>query len=399
MNTTTATAPTTINPAPSSERNYLSVSRGMDFLLLGGISLLLWIPFYFLSGQTALIGSMGLALPALAVTLGYWVNYPHFMASYKLAYTQGSAFIRTNWFQLVFVPIAMVLLLALAYVFWGRTIGDSGAVLNINNILGALGLKTRVGNYPNLGMELLGYFVLFMYFTVGWHYSKQTFGCMMVYAKFDQYSLSGIERNLIRYSLLSTWWLTWLYSNCSPGTFPFYGLTIHRLNLPYLWFQISYVVVALMFTALLVMFALKYRAVKKTPSLNFLVPMLALLTWHVPLFGQPQLFVVIALFHSLQYFPFVARVEATRYQKERRPYPLGRLVGFFLLMAAFGYMAFEYIPNRLDLQTNATTQFGLGFFIIAIVAYINIHHYFIDNVLWRFKNKEVRELLFSVEKQ
>ena len=398
MNTTTANAATTIKPAPSSERKYLFLSRGMDFLLLGGISLLLWIPFYFLYGQSALIGSMGLALPALAVTLGYWVNYPHFMASYKLAYTQGHAFVRTNWFQLVFVPIVMVLLLAITYVFWGRTIGDSSVVLGTNNFLENLGLKTRVGNYPNLGMELLGYFVLFMYFTVGWHYSKQTFGCMMVYAKFDQYPLSGIERNLIRYSLLSTWWLTWLYSNCSPGTFPFYGLTIHRLNLPYVWFQISYVVVALMFSALLIMFALKYRALKKSPSLNFLVPMLALLTWHVPLFGQPQLFVVIALFHSLQYFPFVARVEATRYRIERRPYPFGRLIGFFLLMAAFGYMAFEYVPNTLDLQTNATTQFGLGFFIIAIVAYINIHHYFIDNVLWRFKNREVRELLFEHRK-
>lgn len=395
MNTTTASAATTINPAPSSERNYLFVSRGMDFLLLGGISLLLWIPFYFLSGQSTLIGSMGLALPALAVTLGYWVNYPHFMASYKLAYTQGSTFIRSNWFQLVFVPIAMVLLLAIAFVYWGKTIGDSGVVLSINNFLEGIGLKTRVGNYPNLGMELLGYFVLFMYFTVGWHYSKQTFGCMMVYAKFDQYPLSGIERNLIRYSLLSTWWLTWLYSNCSPGTFPFYGLTIHRLNLPYVWFQISYVVVAFMFSALVIVFLLKYRTLKKTPSLNFLVPMLALLTWHVPLFGQPQLFVVIALFHSLQYFPFVARVEATRYRKEKRTYPIGRLAGFFLLMVAFGYMAFEYVPNTLDLQTNATTQFGLGFFIIAIVTYINIHHYFIDNVLWRFKNKDVREMLFD----
>ena len=396
MNTTTASTTTGgINPTPASERNYLFVSRSMDFLLLGGISLLLWIPFYFLTGRSAAIGSLGLALPAVAITLGYWVNFPHFMASYKLAYTQGRAFIRANWLQLVLVPIAMLLLLALAYAYWGRTIGDSRAVLVINNFFADVGLKTRIGSYPNLGMELLGYFVLFMYFTVGWHYSKQTFGCMMVYAKFDQYPLAGLERNLIRYALLSTWWLTWLYSNCSPGTFPFYGLTIHRLNLPYLWFQVSYVVVAILFGALLIMFLLKYRAQKKLPSINFLVPMFALLTWHVPLFGQPQLFVVIALFHSLQYFPFVARVESTRYHKEHRPYPFARLAGFFLLMAAFGYLSFEYVPNRLDLETNAASQFGLGFFIIAIVAYINIHHYFIDNVLWRFKNKEVRELLFS----
>jgi hypothetical protein len=27
--------------------------------------------------------------------------------------------------------------------------------------------------------------------------------------------------------------------------------------------------------------------------------------------------------------------------------------------------------------------------------FINIHHYFIDNVLWRFRSREVPELLFG----
>ena len=35
------------------------------------------------------------------------------------------------------------------------------------------------------------------------------------------------------------------------------------------------------------------------------------------------------------------------------------------------------------------------FFFIAAMLFINIHHYFIDNVLWRFHNKEVRELLLA----
>jgi hypothetical protein len=380
---------------PAQHQRHLLGSRILDFWMLGGLSLLLWLPLYLLLNQSATLVSLGLALPAVALTLAYAVNHPHFMASYKLAYAQGRSFILLNWVQLLAVPVVMLGLLVIAYLYWEAPISGSAVMHSVNALLEGLGLKTRIGNYPNLGSEILSYFVHFMYFTVGWHYSKQTFGCMMVYAKFDSYPLSTLHRNLIRYGLLSTWWVSWLYSHCSEGSFPFYGLTVYRLNLPYVWFQISYVLAGLLFAAIIILFGMRYLSDRRLPSLNFLVPMVALLTWHVPLFGQPQFFVVIALFHSLQYFPFVAKVEATRYRKTGNARGGLRLLGFFGAMAGVGYLAFYFVPESLDAVSKSLSYTGLPFFVMAIVLFINIHHYFIDNVLWRFKNKEVRDLLFG----
>ncbi len=384
-------------PAPVNEgpRDYLFVSRSVDFLMLGGLSILVWIPVYFLQDTGSLAKSFTLAIPAAALSLAYWVNYPHFMASYKLAYMQGKNFIISNWFQLIFVPIALIFVVLISFNFWSSPISGSRLVFFFNALFEFFGLKTRLGLYPNLGSEMLGALILLMYFTVGWHYSKQTFGCMMVYAKLDNYRLGNIERNILRYALLSTWWVTWLYVNCSEGTYPFYGLTVYRLNLPYVWFQASYVIVGLMFITVVIIFARIYVRENRLPSINFLIPLFALLLWHIPLLGDPQFFYLLGFFHSLQYFPFVAKVEKTRYKVAGRSKINIRLLVFFGIMMFVGFLAFDYIPKSFDGMKDSASVLNASFFMIAFMVFINVHHYFIDNVLWRFKNKQVRELLFD----
>ncbi len=380
---------------PKTVQTSLTGSRMLDFMLMGGGAVLLWFPLYFFQTQMTWVQSLGLALPAFAFFMGYIGNYPHFMASYKLAYTQGTSFVLQNGFQLIVVPLILMLLMGLSYFFGDISIQNNGVVLFLNKILDNVGLKTRIGIYPNLRAEILGLIIVFMYFTVGWHYAKQTFGCMMVYAKMDNYILKPIERLLLRYALLSTWWVTWLYSNCSEGTYPFFNLTIHRLSLPYRWFQTSYVLVGILFVLLISMFVVKFIRERQVPSLNFLIPMATLLIWHIPLLGQSQYFGVIALFHSLQYVPFVAKVEASRYKKNDRKHPMKRLALFYGIMIFIGYLFFDLFPNVLDFSAETNQQVGLSFYIITFIAFINIHHYFIDNVLWRFKTRDVRELLFE----
>lgn len=381
--------------AGESQQDYLLISRFVDFLMIGGLSIAIWIPVYFLQDSISQVKLLALAIPALALSLSYWVNFPHFMASYKLAYLQGNNFIISNWFQLIFVPIALIVTMLISFNFWSASISDSGFVFFINGIFEAVGLKTRIGLYPDLGSEILGGLIILMFFTVGWHYSKQAFGCMMVYARLDNYRMGNIERNIMRYALLSTWWVTWLYGNCSEGTYPFYGLEVYRLNLPYIWFQASYIIVSLMFFAVVVILLRIYVRDKKAPSVNFLIPMIALLVWHIPLFEDPQFFYVLALFHSLQYFPFVAKVERTRYKTNNRAKANIRLLFFFAMMMLLGFLSFDYIPNALDQIRESSSLYHASFFMIAFLIFINIHHYFIDNVLWRFKNKEVRQLLLD----
>lgn len=393
--TNTEALDTALSESYAEPQPYLFLSRAADFWFLGGLSIALWIPVYFLQDQLPLVKTMSVALPGLAFTLAFWINYPHFMASYKLAYAQRNGFITQNWFQLIVVPIALIASMAIGFFFWHTNISDSGFVQLVNTLLAALGLDTRIGIYPNLGSEILGSLIILLYFTVGWHYAKQTFGCMMVYARLDNYRLGNLERNILRYALLSTWWLSWLYSNCSVGTYNFYDLTIHRLGLPPVLFDISCIVTSALFIGVAFILFRKFIRDRQMPSWNFMIPMLALLIWHIPLLGNPQYFYVLALFHSLQYFPFVAKVEKTRYRNDHRARPQVRLLLFFAIMALLGYLAFEYVPKGLDQALNTRGMFQTSFFIIGFIAFINIHHYFIDNVLWRFKNKEVKQLLFD----
>jgi len=396
MSSTTSETLSPVSETPSpNQKNYLWISRRMDFWLIGGASMLLWIPIYFLGKDFEVIYALGLAIPSLAFFLAYLINYPHFMASYKLAYTQSNHFIVSNWFQLIFVPIFLILLMANSLIYWDSPIKDATFILTINSLFETIGLDTRFGQYPNLGSQVMGLMINLMYFTVGWHYSKQTFGCMMVYAKFDNYRLNNLERNVLRYALLSTWWVSWLSSNCSKGTYNFYDLEIYRLNLPYFLFEASVIICIGLFCWFFIIISLKYMRTKTPPSLNFLIPIFALWTWHIPLFGNPQFFPIIALFHSLQYFPFVAKVESTRYRLSQNIKPLKRMGLFFSIMVILGFLSFTYVPDMLDGLGSTTTTLGVSFFLIAFSAFINIHHYFIDNVLWRFNNKEVRELLFG----
>ena len=49
----------------------------------------------------------------------------------------------------------------------------------------------------------------------------------------------------------------------------------------------------------------------------------------------------------------------------------------------------------MDSRVGTNDAWGMSFFVTAAMLFINIHHYFIDNVLWRFKDPRVRAYLLS----
>jgi hypothetical protein len=51
-----------------------------------------------------------------------------------------------------------------------------------------------------------------MIFTVGWHYTKQVFGCMMVYCA-STGKVFPRQRTITKYALLSIWWLNFAQGN------------------------------------------------------------------------------------------------------------------------------------------------------------------------------------------
>jgi hypothetical protein len=375
-------------------------TRYLDFWLLGGASLVVWAFMFALSPVRKLSWAVdhhyGNAF-AISNTVALFVNYPHFMASYALAYRKGWRFIREHWLQLVAVPILLVVLLTWAYFLFQSPTSASPAIAAANGFFEKVGLRTRVGLSASLGSEVLGLAVTAMYLTVGWHYTKQVYGCMMVYASFDAYPLTMPQRSLVKWNLFGIWFLSFTFYNVGTEPADFFGLRYFRLGLPHAVVALSTVFLAVTLTAVLYfVFAKVYEEKKRLPSVNMIVPYLAMYIWWVPLFIQNEFYMyVVPFFHSLQYLPFVYKIERGR---DRELFPAraerrGTITMIALVVAGFAF--FELLPNTADALFDTKEKMSLWYFFISAQVFINVHHYFIDNVLWRFKNPEVKQYLLA----
>lgn len=328
-------------------------------------------------------------------------NHPHFLISYRLGYGRGIKFILRNWFPLIIVPAALLLFYGVAYFKFDSDISQSSSILKINDLLAKTGLAFRLGESSNLGAEIMGLSIWLMYFTVGWHYCKQVFGCMMVYAFYDGYQLSNWQRSLFKWSVISVAFYQFVYmalsmeSYASGGSIQdprFQGFYMTSIGLPHWMLSWStFAMIILAICGVTVLF-LNYTKSKQLPSWNFLVPWVAFYIWWVPMDNLPEYYLLmVPFFHSLQYLPFALRVENAKIKKDRW---YNAQVSFrILLLLAAGLLAFEFIPSILDKKLETDIYQSAWFFASAFAVFINIHHFFIDSVVWKLKDQEVKNSL------
>lgn len=380
-------------------------NRYLDFWLLGGASIVAWATMGIATHYKEhwAIGSHLKDLAIVANALSLFVNNPHFLVSYKMAYGREKSFIYQYWWQLIVVPFILTGSFAIAYFNFDVPVASLPLLPGFSQTLSSWGMNMQFLSGPRLGDLIFTLMFNFMYLTVGWHYTKQTFGCMMVYANFDGYRLDNIQRNLIRWSLFGIWWLSFAYGNLYGGTSEFSSFKYYSLDLPDILLPLSQGFVFIGFVAILYkVFYLNYKKNKQTPSLNFLVPMAAMYIWWLPLTRQAEFYIYLTpLFHSLQYLAFVYKVEDSRLkhvhahsQSYIHNYEVRATIGILGVVLA-AWMAFEFVPNSLDTWLGTFNTWQMFFFFTAAMLFINIHHYFIDNVLWRFKNTDVKNYLLS----
>jgi hypothetical protein len=110
---------------------------------------------------------------------------------------------------------------------------------------------------------------------------------------------------------------------------------------------------------------------------------------------------MIPFFHSLQYLLFVVALKKNQATAEainsemddasRHTTFFWSFWGFLLWSLLLGGLSFSILPTVL--QNLAPTQsqvLGSTFWFFAFGIFINIHHYFIDNVIWRGDNEQVK---------
>ncbi|TIO79278.1 MAG: hypothetical protein E5X74_09750 [Mesorhizobium sp.] len=353
-----------------------------DFLMLGGgaflvLPVLLLVPLKY-EGPVA----------ATMVVVAYLVNYPHFAHSYQIFYRNFGRKVSGNGYDRS---------LQLRYIFAGIVVP---VIMGAFFAYGAATANTR----------LLGYAANAMFFFVGWHYVKQGYGMLMVDAVLKRKFFDGRDKKVLLVNSYAVWILAWLQTNTAVTQGKYYGLEYYTFAAP-AWIANIALLAAVTSTAVTILMLInRWRRNGRALPYNGIVAYVAsLYLWILIARINPLWLLVVPALHSLQYLAVVWRYQTNveRDGPDAVGYPqlkilsvVGplyrlRVLGFIVGGGALGYLGFWLIPMVMTALIPYDRQvLGSSLFFFIVLIFINVHHYFLDNVMWRRGNPEVSKYLF-----
>ena len=161
----------------------------------------------------------------------------------------------------------------------------------------------------------------------------------------------------------------------------------------------------LAFVAMALRKAVKERGLPWNGLIGYVV---SIYGWLILARINPLFTLFVPAFHALQSLVVVWRYQLNRTKAApdaaSRPAGLLPSVGllrnllFLVLGVLLGYLGFWGLPEWLNSNVDYDRSvFGPAVFLFVFWIFINIHHYFLDNVMWRRENPETRRDLFGAK--
>lgn len=252
---------------------------------------------------------------------------------------------------------------------------------------------------------VLGAQVQFMYMLVGWHYVKQGFGVVNVLAARQGARLNPTER----WTILAHCFAGWAYAWASPASpardFEEKGVVYEGIAHPR-WLEVVSLgaLVASSIAVVAVLVLRKKREGKFFPFGPLVGLFMSIWSWTIFSGIDPLLRYAIPALHSIQYLFFVYLLGRNKARDEEGAPRFGRPVAVRVGVLALGALGlgailFHFLPEFLDLAFWKKTPAGdvpdpIGDtpFFAAVFTFVNVHHYFMDHVIWRRENPETKYL-------
>ena len=329
----------------------------VDALAIGGISI--GFISYLLVVQPEWNGPQ---IGERFVVLAALLNWPHFMATYRLLYGSSESVKRYPWSS-IWMPLLLGVycLMAAISVPWTRV---------------PLDIATFVAG---------GY--------LAWHYTGQTWGMMATFSFLGGAPFEDVEKKLIRFSLrcLLTWHVVWfLYF-----TKLFHSGRWLHANASWAYTGASILLVGTALATGLTGLIKYARRIERIPPVRVLIPWTSIWIWYALLAVWPFALFWVQLSHSLQYLIFPARVEANRAAEQGGTIPWRRWAMWGVIVLGSGVAVFKGLPVIIEWSVPVLGKTNQADVELAVGAFINIHHYFADGVIWKLSNPYVRKELFS----
>lgn len=367
--------------APARHGGYL-FHPVVDFLLAGGGSVFIAAPVFWLIRDKAAAHPVALSF---SLVIGVFLNYPHFAHSYQLLYSG----IGRRIFGVESTPTVR-----LKYV-WAGFVAPT--------LIGAF----LIGAYLAGDVRLLGYAANAFWFATGWHYVKQGYGVITVLSAVRRIYYSALEKKLLLLNGYAVWIYSWMTVNVELHEQTFFGVRYFTFELPRIAITAGMLATVLTTAALLIALAHRVVVRKQPVSWNGIVGYVcSLYLWVIAFYADPIFTLFVPAFHSLQYMLFVWRYQLNKAALEADPRAtgvthttrpaFGQLLRFVAIGLGLGLLGFAILPALLQAGLSPDPGvWGPTVFSFMFVAWINLHHYFIDNVIWRRDNEDVRRFLFA----
>ncbi|MBX3228880.1 MAG: hypothetical protein KIT84_41885 [Labilithrix sp.] len=352
-----------------------------EVMLTGGATLFLY-PISWLLRRSFGLESAEYETSFFFFYLAYVINDPHFAVTYLLFYRDAK--------KRAFSP-------EVPRVQRARWI-VSGVVVPI--VLVAWGIYAIRKNEA----QTLGWMVQLMYLLVGWHYVKQGFGVLTVLSARRGVKITPTERRATLFHAFAGWAFAWASPVSDGGYFEEKGLVYRGVAHPQ-WLMILTGVVLGASSLLLVgvIAARKIREGKMIPLGPLLGLLISIWSWMIFSGADPLVRYAIPALHSIQYLFFVYLLNKNKAKAHEGPPSFGRpasvRVGAIALASlGLGWFLFHGAPEFLDLAftkklpAGDVDEMGPTPIFAALFTYVNLHHYFMDHVIWRRENPETKYL-------
>ncbi|MGI9470966.1 MAG: hypothetical protein ACR2NZ_05515 [Rubripirellula sp.] len=341
------------------------ITPRIDALCGGGISLIIAvfvIAFGHLSQSP--VTSWVLAIELYMIT-DVLINGPHFMASYRLLYSKQSNFRKHPWVTMAMPMLGFAFIGYVIYKCFANPAATATQPLPIITVL-------------NFAAPVF----------LGWHYVGQSWGMTASFAFLSGFRMTIPERRLIRCGFYALF-LYHVTLACEAMGLLQQFLPQDEVGVYFMRAILSTCRVAVLVTFFLGLWGfirLSQREQKHLPMRVWL-PWLATYSWYVMVDVQPSSLFLVQGFHALQYLMFPVRVEVNEHTTPGHRWP--HLIVYYVLLVVLGVVGFHWA----DL-IGGVTESRLPI-VTATFVTLNLHHYFIDAVVWKIRDPEVRHSLFG----
>ena len=233
--------------------------------------------------------------------------------------------------------------------------------------------------YP---MDVAPHFVKFFMMWSPYHFSAQSLGIVLLYARRAGYPIGPWERRALSAFIYGAFLVSTARAESGFTGADYYGMHYSGLGIPDWVATALSVVMYAGLVGFLISVVRRYSKEGKLPPYVLAVVGASQFVWFVVGYHAPLFYLFVPAFHSLQYL-LIAWVMEMGEKPVQMKAPAAT-VRWYAVNVAGGAFLFWGIPQIVH-------YFGtpLNLATAVVIAGVQIHHFFVDGVIWKLKNPRV----------